>query len=260
MGVGIAGIDAKRLALRGDGFVELASIAQSRAKDGMRRREVGLDADGLATRRNRLVEFGLIAQHDAEVGQIDGIACIPPQSRLDQFDRHAELPALMRDQPEQMQRVRVVGLGRQDFPVTIFSLGKTSGLVVRDAGLQKFQGARLGGFVLQLGIGAAFAAIYGAYAQKIASPRARTPAVKIQQVTKRAIDAKKSRRTNMRSKSDKRVAPNYVTAKNQEEKLKDYPNVDLVWIDRRTKRRDTMATNMTDRLWSLEKLVERTSS
>ena len=68
MGLGEVGLEPDRLAVFGDGLVELPLVAQGVAEVVVGLGEVGLEPDRLAAFGDGLVELPLVIQGDAEVG------------------------------------------------------------------------------------------------------------------------------------------------------------------------------------------------
>ena len=119
-------------AICGDRLVELALVPQRIAEVGVGLGKVGLDADRLAICGDRLVELAQVLQRIAEIGKIKWILSVLSYRLTDQFDRYVVAPHLIRNDAEQVERIRMLGLGRQHAPITSLGRGQSSGLVVFD--------------------------------------------------------------------------------------------------------------------------------
>ena len=119
-------------AICGDRLVELALVSQRIAEVGVGFGKVGLDADRLTICGGRLVEPALVLQRIAEIGKIKWILSILSYRLTDQCDSCVVAPHLMRNDAEQVEGIRMLGLGRQHAPITSLGHGQSSGLVVFD--------------------------------------------------------------------------------------------------------------------------------
>jgi hypothetical protein len=79
---------------------------------------------------DRLVELALIVERYAQAAKISSILSVLFYCLTDQFDGQVMPSSLMRNDPEQVQSVRVVRLGRKHAPVTRLRLGQAARLVV----------------------------------------------------------------------------------------------------------------------------------
>jgi hypothetical protein len=106
----------------------------------------------------------LLAQHDAEIGEIDGIASILLERQSNEIERDVMAAALMGENAKEMQRVGMIGFDREDLLIVRLGLNGTAGLMMRNTGFQEFERARIARFLLEaallLRIGAALMPIH----------------------------------------------------------------------------------------------------
>ena len=127
----------ERAALRGDGFVELASIPSRVAQIEVRIRKVGLEFERAATRCDGFVKPAERAAGFAEVGMSDGIIRVEDDGLTNQI--HCEVMAidLVSDETEEVQRAGMVWLRRKDPAVERLGFCQAPSLVALNRDLKR---------------------------------------------------------------------------------------------------------------------------
>ena len=112
----VTGTNAQGFLQREPGFIQLARVLQRQSEVVPRLREGRAARDGLAVTHCRLSEVGKVVQHQTEGVRKDRFARIQPARPGQHFTRFVELPALVRDHPQPVQRACVIGRLRHDRP------------------------------------------------------------------------------------------------------------------------------------------------
>ena len=102
-------------------------------------RHARLNGQRRAISGNRLVQSARVAQGLAQVGMEHRLAPVAANGPADQFDGHLELPGLHGQQAQQVQRLRIVGLGSQHLAIDPLGFGQLAGLMVASALRQCFR-------------------------------------------------------------------------------------------------------------------------
>jgi hypothetical protein len=103
---------------------------------------VRLDADRLAICRDGFVALALNIERNAEIGKVNRVLRMPSYGWADQVDGGVMAPHLMRNDPQKVQGVGIIGLSQQQLPVPVLGLGQSSRLVVLEAHPQEVGSAR----------------------------------------------------------------------------------------------------------------------